>query len=233
MARRVGYLCNTCGYTYTSIDEIFWVDDSGHVIVKPLVKSTSAESSNAAIKGFFARYYCYECQKFINKFIIYKKSSDIDDGKIIQLIEQYDDNPKIIQFDDEFQRCLECGGELPSKADYSFALDVDDEFHIGEDDYDFSKGEKFKFAGVYHGYFCSNCKKQINKFVITENKAEFSDSQIREILEKHTNDLTIFIRRDFDICPDCGEEVYYLDQNSTCPNCRRDSLTIVDHMMVD
>lgn len=233
MARRVGYLCNTCGYTYTSIDEIFWVDDSWHVIVKPLVKSTSAESSNAAIKGFFARYYCYECQKFINKFIIYKKSSDIDDGKIIQLIEQYDDNPKIIQFDDEFQRCLECGSELPSKADYSFALDVDDEFHIGEDDYDFSKGEKFKFAGVYHGYFCSNCKKQINKFVITENKAEFSDSQIREILEKHTNDLTIFIRRDFDICPDCGEEVYYLDQNSTCPNCRRDSLTIVDHMMVD
>lgn len=233
VARRVGYLCNTCGYTYTSIDEIFWVDDFGHVIVKPLVKSTSAESSNAAIKGFFARYYCYECQKFINKFIIYKKSSDIDDGKIIQLIEQYDDNPKIIQFDDEFQRCLECGSELPSKADYSFALDVDDEFHIGEDDYDFSKGEKFKFAGVYHGYFCSNCKKQINKFVITENKAEFSDSQIREILEKHTNDLTIFIRRDFDICPDCGEEVYYLDQNSTCPNCRRDKLTIVDHMMVD
>ena len=72
-----------------------------------------------------------------------------------------------------------------------------------------------------------------HKFVITENKAEFSDSQIREILEKHTNDLTIFIRRDFDICPDCGEEVYYLDQNSTCPNCRRDKLTIVDHMMVD
>ncbi|MEE1128754.1 MAG: hypothetical protein UHW99_02100 [Methanobrevibacter sp.] len=233
MARQVEYLCNTCGYTYTSIDQIFWIDEVGQVTVKPLVMSTSAESSNAPVKGFFANYYCYECQKFINKFIIYKKSSELDDGEIIQLIENYNDNPKIIQFDDEFQRCLDCGSELPSKADYSFALDVSDEFHIGEDDYDFSNGDDFKFAGVYHGYFCSNCKKQINKFVITENKADFSDSDIKSVLTEHTNDLTIFIRRDFDICPDCGEEVYYLNQNSTCPKCRRDSLTIVGHMMVD
>lgn len=233
MARQVEYLCNTCGYTYTSIDQIFWIDEVGQVTVKPLVMSTSAESSNAPVKGFFANYYCYECQKFINKFIIYKKSSELDDGEIIQLIENYNDNPKIIQFDDEFQRCLDCGSELPSKADYSFALDVSDEFHIGEEDYDFSNGDDFKFAGVYHGYFCSNCKKQINKFVITENKADFSDSDIKSVLTEHTNDLTIFIRRDFDICPDCGEEVYYLNQNSTCPKCRRDSLTIVGHMMVD
>lgn len=233
MARQVEYLCNTCGYTYTSIDQIFWIDEVGQVTVKPLVMSTSAESSNAPVKGFFANYYCYECQKFINKFIIYKKSSELDDGEIIQLIENHNDNPKIIQFDDEFQRCLDCGSELPSKADYSFALDVSDEFHIGEEDYDFSNGDDFKFAGVYHGYFCSNCKKQINKFVITENKADFSDSDIKSVLTEHTNDLTIFIRRDFDICPDCGEEVYYLNQNSTCPKCRRDSLTIVGHMMVD
>ena len=233
MARRVEYLCNTCGYTYTSIDEIFWIDDDGNVNVKPLVMSTSAESSDAPVKGFFANYYCYECQKFINKFIIYKKSLEMDDGEIIQKIEDFNDNSKIIQFDDEFQRCIECGSELPSKADYSFALDTEDEFHIGEDDYDFSDGEAFKFAGIYHGYYCSSCKRQINKFVITENRANFSDAQIKNVLKEHTNDLTIFIRRDFDICPDCGEEVYYLNQDSTCPKCRRDRLTVTGHMMVD
>ena len=76
-------------------------------------------------------------------------------------------------------------------------------------------------------------QKQINKFVVTENDANMSDSEIKDILEEHTNDLTIFIRRDYDICPDCGEEVYYLNQNSTCPSCRRDRLTIAGHMMVD
>lgn len=233
MARKVEYLCHTCGFTYTSVDQIFWIDENGQVIVKPLVMSASSESSNAPVKGFFANYYCYECKKFINKFIIYKKSSDWDDENIIHILEQYNENSKIIQFDDVFQKCLKCGAELPSKADYSFALDVDGEFHIGEDDYDFSKGKDFKFAGIYHGYYCSNCKKQINKFVITENNANLNDSQIKEILEDHTNDLTIFIRSDYDICPDCGEEIYYLDQNSTCPNCRRDRLHISDHIVVD
>ena len=233
MARKVEYLCHTCGFSYSSVDQIFWIDETGQLIIKPLVMSSSAESSNAPVKGFFTNYYCYECKKFINKFIIYKKSDDFDNAKIINLIEQYNDNSKIIQFDDVFQRCLTCGSDLPSKADYSFALDVEDEFHIGEDDYDFSKGKDFKFAGIYHGYYCSNCKKQINKFVITENNANLNDSELKEILEDHTNDLTIFIRSDYDICPDCGEEIYYLDQNSTCPNCRRDRLHIADHIVVD
>lgn len=233
MARQVEYSCNTCGYSYTSIDQIFWIDETGKVIVKPLVMSTSAESSDAPVKGFFADYYCYKCQKFISKFIIYKKTLQINDAKIIQLIEQYNDNSKIIQFDDVFQRCLTCGNELASRADYSFAFDEDGEFHIGEDVYDFSNSDNHKFAGSYHGYFCSNCKKQINKFVITENNANFTDLELRKILEEHTNDLTIFLRRDYDICPDCGEEIYYLDQNSTCPSCRRDRLTIISHMMVD
>lgn len=233
MARQVEYLCNTCGFSYTSIDQIFWIDESGQVIVKPLLISTSAESFDASVKGFFTNYYCYECKKFVNKFIIYKKSSDLDDAKIIELIEQYNDNSKIIQFDDVFQRCLTCGADLPSRADYSFALDINDEFHIGEDDYDFSRGEDYKFAGIYHGYFCSNCKKQINKFVITENHANLKDSEIKEILKDHTNDLTIFIRNDYDLCPDCGEEICYLNQDSSCPNCRRDRLNIVNQIMVD
>lgn len=233
MARQVEYLCHNCGFSYTTIDQIFWIDESGEIIVKPLVKSTSAESSDALVKGFFANYYCYDCKRFVNKFIIYQKSSSLDDENIIGLIEQYSDNSKIIQFDDAFQRCLKCGRNLDSRADYSFALDNEGEFHIGEDDYDFSKGEDFKFAGIYHGYYCSDCKKQINKFVITENKADLRDSEIRGILEEHTNDLTIFIRNDYDVCPDCGEEIFYLNQDSTCPNCRRDRLHIADHMLVD
>lgn len=233
MARQVEYLCHNCGFSYTSIDQIFWIDDDGQVIIKPLVKSTSAESYDALVKGFFANYYCYECQRFINKFIIYQKSSDFDDESIIRLIENCSDNTKIIQFDDTFQRCLGCGTNLPLRADYSFAFDTDGEFHIGKDNYDFSKGKDFKFAGIYYGYYCSNCNKQINKFVITENSADLMDSEIKDILKEHTNDLTIFIRRDYDICPACGEEIYYLNQDSTCPNCRRDRLHIADHMFVD
>ena len=233
MAKRTEYMCNTCGYTYTSIDEIFWLDEDGKIVVKPLLKSTSSESYNAPIKGFFAKYYCYECKKFISKFIINRKSLAMSDSRVFHLIEQYDDNPKIIQYDDAFQKCLKCGSELPSKAEYSFALDNDDEFHINKDLFGFSNTEDHKFAGVYYGYFCSKCKKQINKFVVTENDANLTDSEIKDILEEHTNDLTIFIRRDYDICPDCGEEVYYLNQNSTCPSCRRDRLTVVERMMVD
>ncbi|WP_407423157.1 hypothetical protein [Methanobrevibacter sp.] len=233
MARQVEYVCENCGYSYTSIDKIFWIDETGQVIVKPLVKSTSAESHDAPVKGFFTNYYCYDCKKFVDKFIIFKKSLAITDAHAIHLIERYSDNPKIVQFDDAFQRCLTCGNALASRADYSFALDTDGEFHIGEGIYDFSGGENHKFAGTYHGYFCSKCKKQINKFVITENNANLTDSELKDILKEHTNDLTIFIRRDFEICPNCGEEIYYLDHNSTCPNCKRDRLIATTRMRVD
>ena len=231
MATKTEYMCNTCGYSYTSIDEIFWLDEDGKIVVKPLLMNTSAENYNAPIKGFFARYYCYECKKFISKFIISRKSPEMNDEYVFHLIEQYDDNPKIIQYDDVFQKCLKCRSELPSKAEYSFALDIDDE--LNKELFGFSDTEDHKFGGIYYGYLCSKCKKQINKFVITENDANLSDSEIKTILKEHTNDLTIFLRRDYDICPDCGEEVYYLNQNSTCPNCRRDRLNIINKMMVD
>lgn len=233
MARKVDYVCNNCGYDYTSVDKIFWIDEFLSLHVEPLLMSTSKESSDAPVKGYFTNYYCYNCQKFIDKFIIYKKSSEIDDGKIIQIIENYGSSSKIIQFDDVFQKCLKCGGELVSRADYSFVLDENDEFHIGETVYDFSNSESYKFAGEYHGYFCSNCKKQINKFVIMENNVDFTDDEIKAILKEHTNDLTIFIRRDFELCPDCGEEIYYLHENSTCPRCREGKFYIEDESMID
>ena len=119
MARQVEYICETCGYTYTSIDQIFWIDETGQVIVKPLLMSTSAESQDSPIKGFFANYYCYKCKKFINKFIIFKKSPEFTDAHAIHLIEQYIDDSKIVQFDDAFQRCLTCRRQLASRADYS------------------------------------------------------------------------------------------------------------------
>ena len=52
-----------------------------------------------------------------------------------------------------FQKCLECGSDLASKADYSFVLDENDEFHIGESVIDFPESESNKFAGEYHGFF--------------------------------------------------------------------------------
>ena len=233
MAREILYGCGNCGYELISIDKIFWIDDQLAIHVKPLVMSTSAESSEAPVKGYFAKYYCYNCREFINKFVIFKNSSEISDENIIKLIEQYDDSAKIIQFDDVFQKCLECGSDLASKADYSFVLDENDKFHIGESVIDSYDGDDNKFTGEYHGFFCSHCKKQINKFVITQNNADLTDSQIKAILEEHTKELTIFLRRDYDICPNCGEEVYYLHENSACPNCMDEGLIIKDMTFYD
>ena len=109
MARKVDYYCSNCGYRYTSIDKIFWIDEFFTLHVEPLLLNTSKESSDAPVKGYFANYYCYNCQKFIDKFIIYKKSPEIEDEKVIQLIEHYGTSSKVIQFDDAFQKCLECG----------------------------------------------------------------------------------------------------------------------------
>lgn len=233
MARQVDYGCDNCGYEYSSIDEIFWIDDALNVHIEPLLMSTSAESSEAPVKGYFAKYFCYNCRRFISKFVIFKNSTEISDESIITLIEQHDDSAKIIQFDDVFQKCLECGSDLASKADYSFALDENGEFHIGETVVDFAKSENNKFTGEYHGFFCSQCRRQINKFVITQNNANFTDEEIKSVLNEHTNDLTIFIRRDYDLCPVCGEEVYYLHENSTCPNCMGERLVVKNMTMFD
>ena len=233
MARQVDYECMNCGYELSSVDEIFWIDDGLDIHIEPLLMTTSAISSEAPVKGYFTRYYCYDCRKFISKFVIFKNSNEISDENIITLIEQYDDSAKIIQFDDVFQKCLECGSDLASKADYSFVLDENDEFHIGESVIDFPESESNKFAGEYHGFFCSQCKKQINKFVITQNNANFTDDEIKAVLKEHTNDLTIFIRRDYDLCPICGEEIYYLHENSTCPSCMEERLTITNITMMD
>ena len=181
MARQVDYECMNCGYELSSVDEIFWIDDGLDIHIEPLLMTTSAISSEAPVKGYFTRYYCYDCRKFISKFVIFKNSNEISDENIITLIEQYDNSPKIIQFDDVFQKCLECGSDLASKADYSFVLDENDEFHIGESVIDFPESESNKFAGEYHGFFCSQCKKQINKFVITQNNANLTDEEIKAV----------------------------------------------------
>ena len=233
MAREVVYGCDSCGFEFTSIDEIFWIDEGLNIHIEPLLVSTSEISSEAPVKGYFARYYCYDCQSFISKFIIFKKSDEISDENIIRLIEQHDDEPKIIQFDDVFQKCLECGSDLASKADYSFVLDEAGKFHIGETVIDFPESENNMFTGEYHGFFCSRCKKQINKFVITQNNAGLDDDEIKAILNEHTKDMTIFIRRDYDICPVCGEEIYYLHENSTCPSCMDAGLVIRDLKLID
>ena len=119
-------------------------------------------------------------------------------------------NLKKLEFDNKFQRCLECGKELFSKSHHSFALDVNDEFIIEDVFHDFYNDEKYKFWGEYYGYFCQDCKKQFNKFIIVNNNANLSEDEIKAIINEHTNDLTIFIKRDLDLCPDCGDQLYYL-----------------------
>lgn len=233
MGERIDYFCENCGYEYSSFDQIFWIDESSDIFIEPLTMIASDLSFNAPVKGYFTKYFCYECKKFVDLFIIGEKVSGYDDGEIISLIEGIDDNAKIIHFDDSFQKCLTCAKELHPKAEYLFALDENDEFKISEDLIGFLRAENQKFSGKYYGYFCSECKKQINKFVITENSANLSDDELKAVIEEHTNDLTIFLRRDFELCPDCASTLNFLEDDSLCPNCMEGKLISSGIIMFD
>lgn len=234
MGEYIEYKCDECGYEYVHDLEIFWIDSDFKVNVAPMTFSTSTLSSKALVSGHYTEYYCYNCEKFSEEFVIYDNRANVDYETIFRLIEEYDDKLKIIKFDDKFQKCLKCGKNLnPSQVKF-FSFDNDENFGI--DDYmgyDFEGENSYQFWGVYYGYYCNDCRKQINKFVIRQNNAGLTDEEIRNVLNDHTNDLTIFISYFDKTCPDCGGNVKKISQFSICPKCGEGILMVERSRMID
>ena len=228
------YACGECGFKLVDSSDIFWIDGEGKIHVDMQTVSSSKQSSDAVAYGGIYKYYCYNCSNYIYNFNITRKSNLISKGEIIQLIETLDDNLKIIDFDNKFQNCIHCRKEVNLRQEKSFAIDDMGEFFIGDSltGGDF-ENKKFDFTGKYYGYFCSDCGKQINKFVILENNANLEDSLIREILKDHTNDLTVFINDSYSSCPVCGDELQILGESSSCPECKTGVLSIEKQQIID
>jgi len=227
------YSCSECGFKFEDSSDIFWIDDKGFVHVGMQVASSSGEVSKALASGGIFKFYCYNCRKFIHNFHVTEKSDELSRENIIQLIENYNDSSKIIDFDNKFQNCIYCGDELPLRLKKAFALDCDGKFHIGDVELNDFEDMPLDFSGRYYGYFCKKCSKQINKFVVLENPANLEDGLIREILRDHTNDLTVFIDGSYEFCPECGDILQVLGDSSLCPKCRIGVLVIVNREFVD
>ena len=219
MGIRTEYSCEECNFKYEDSSDIFWIDKTGNVHVGMLAVSSSDEASKALASGGIYKYYCYNCNKPVYNFHVTEKSAEIPREYIISLIEKMDDNLKIIDFDNMFQNCIKCSKELGLKLEKTFVLDSEGDFHVG-DDMDDILEMPTDFSGKYYGYYCKDCSKQINKFVIYENNAELEDSLIKEILQDHTNDLTVFINGSYEYCPECGDGLHVLSEDSLCPKCR-------------
>ena len=219
MGTYIKYECENCEFVFESLDQIFWIGEDGKVSVSALTMLSSLKQEDAPINGFYGVGYCYNCKKYVEKYIVHEKIPDIADETIFHLIEGFNDSLKVIEFDNKFQRCLACNEDLDSRSHYQFALDVNDEFLIEDAMHYFVDEENYKFIGEYYGYYCDDCKKQINKFVILKNIAELDDDEIKSILKEHTNDLTIYLNRNSDICPDCGDNLEYFTSESQCPKC--------------
>ena len=233
MGIRTEYSFSDCGFKYDDSSDIFWIDSEGKVHVGMLAVSSSQKASNSLASGGIYKYYCYNCKKFIYNFHISEKSPTISKEVIIQIIENMDDNTKIIDFDNKFQNCIVCGKDLDLKLEKAFALDIEGNFHVGDVDLNDFDDKPNDFSGKYYGYYCKDCSKQINKFVIHENNANLEDSLMKEILKDHTNDLTVFIDDSYDYCPDCGDELHVLGESSLCPHCRMGILGLDNQTFVD
>lgn len=228
------YSCSECGFKIIDSSNVFWIDEGKEIHVDMQTVDSSNKSSDALAFGGIYKYYCYNCNNYIYNFHISQKSGLIEKEEIIQIIENLDDNMKIIDFDLKFQNCMHCQKEVPLKMEKSFAIDEDGEFSIDHSSFDEDLEEiKFDFTGKYYGYYCSDCGKQINKFVILENNADLDDSLIKEILQDHTNDLTVYINDCYSTCPNCGDELHILGEASKCPKCKVGILDIDNIDLID
>ena len=228
------YSCSECGLKLIDTSDIFWIDDEKRIHVDMQTVSSSKNSSQALAFGGIYKYYCYNCNDYIYNFNIAQKSKSITKEEIIQLIENMDENHKIIDFDSKFQNCIHCRQEVFLRQEKSFAIDEMGEFFIDDSlAGDELENKKLDFTGKYYGYFCDDCGKQINKFVILENDAKLDDSLIREILQDHTNDLTVYINDSYSNCPICGDELHILGESSVCPKCKTGQLHIEKQQLID
>ena len=109
------YVCDNCGWTYISNNDVFMINENHDVIIVPLLISTSKIMQYRPVTGYYGEYYCYNCGKVVKEFYVnevWKNIPGFDDNEIIGYIENYDDSLKIIEFSDKIQKCLTCGKHL-------------------------------------------------------------------------------------------------------------------------
>ena len=234
MGQFIRYKCDDCGYEHVHDLEVFWIDENLEINVAMLLFSTSEEMSKALVNGDYREYYCYDCDSTVKEFIIKENPSKMSNEDIINLIEDYDHMFKIIKFDNKFQNCIYCSKSLDVKSQKVFAYDKQGDFVI-EDfiGHDFADNDKYDFWGEYYGYYCDDCKKQINKFVVKQNLADIDEDSIRYILKQHTNDLTVLLFDHRDNCQHCGGKLHSLEHASLCPRCKEGHLIVMDVLDVD
>lgn len=234
MGHFIKYRCDVCGFEYIHDLEVFWIDENLELNVSLLLPSTSTEMFKAPVNGFYQEYFCYECNKFVREFIISENPSNMSHESIINLIEEYDNSPKVIKFDNKFQNCLTCSDSLQARSVKTFSFDKEGDFEVRDYEFhDFVNNENYEFWGIYYGYYCNDCKKQINKFVIMQNLGNMNEDSIRKVLNKHTNDLTVLIFNYKDICPSCGGMLRTLDDSSMCPKCSEGYLKVIESLHFD
>ena len=234
MGQFIQYKCNVCGFEYVHDLEVFWIDENFELNVSMLLPSTSTEMFKSLVNGFYHEYFCYGCNRFVREFLISENPSNMSQESIINLIEEYDNSPKIIKFDNKFQNCLSCSDSLKARSIKAFSFDKRGNFEIKDFEFhDFANNDDYDFWGIYYGYYCNDCRKQINKFVVMQNLGNLDEDTIRYVLKKHTNDLTVLIFDYKDNCPNCGSMLETLDDTSVCPKCREGSLRVVESLHFD
>ena len=83
------------------------------------------------------------------------------------------------------------------------------------------------------GYFCRGCRKLINKFIIIRNPENLNGNEIKDILNNHISDLTIYLENYVKSCPECGGELEYLTESSKCPKCGKGKLNLECSILTD
>ena len=234
MGQFIKYKCDVCGHEYIHDLEVFWIDENLEINIAMSLFSTSAEMSKALVSGYYQEYYCYDCNSIVKEFLISDNPSKMSNEEIINLIEDYDHTFKIIKFDNKFQNCIHCSKSLEYRSQKAFAFDKQGDFIIEESFlHDFENNEDYDFWGYYYGYYCNDCKNQINKFVVMQNLASIDGDSIRDILSQHTNDLTVLLFDYRDNCQHCGGKLHSLKDSSLCPKCKDGHLGIVESRDVD
>lgn len=234
MGQFIRYKCDVCGHEYIHDLEVFWIDENLEINIAMSLFSTSAEMSKALVSGYYQEYYCYDCNSIVKEFLISDNPSKMSNEEIINLIEDYDHTFKIIKFDNKFQNCIHCSKSLEYRSQKAFAFDKQGDFIIEESFlHDFENNEDYDFWGYYYGYYCNDCKNQINKFVVMQNLASIEGDSIRDILSQHTNDLTVLLFDYRDNCQHCGGKLHSLKDSSLCPKCKDGHLVIVENRDVD
>jgi len=234
MGQFIKYKCDVCGHEHVHDLEVFWIDKNLEINVSMLLFLTSEQMSKSLVSGYYQEYYCYDCDSIVKEFLITENPSNMDTEEIFNLIEDYDHTFKIIKFDDKFQKCLTCSRSIDVKSEKAFAVDKQGDFVIEEPYiHDFKDNDKYDFWGYYYGYYCDDCRKQINKFVVMQNLSNVDEDTIRHILKQHTNDLTVLLFDYRGKCQHCGGELYSLKDSSLCPKCKEGHLMTVEIRNVD